>query len=89
MEGFLDAFDPNASVTPTGVFSARSEVQNLSLYSDFSIFFFVIRTNEMLMPVVYINIYAMNYFGIFHACKELKPECYLYRDLNLNAPQFL
>jgi len=34
MEGFLDAFDPNTSVTPTGVFSARNEVENFKLLNS-------------------------------------------------------
>lgn len=29
MEGFLDAFDPVKSATPTGVFNARDEVHNI------------------------------------------------------------
>jgi len=29
IEGFLDVFDPNASGTPSGIFSARPEVHDL------------------------------------------------------------
>lgn len=31
IEGFLDVFDPNASGTPPGIFSARPEVYKYSL----------------------------------------------------------